>query len=333
MADVSSRTVIPRGAHERVLMRNVSIDDPIMAHTDGSMTIVLQRVKSLYSGVCQKKMLILDVLGIINLQPAEIEYGANIGAGQTLVQFKALVISYVPGDVVAGFVVVKKDTNMLQARLVINGETRMFVSIPANDLTESIAIGQKIIVKFTRLDYMYGLRTINGTAEIYAPVRKSRVYQCGGEYQYTTEAEQLLERLAELQAELAAVPNWERYRDVLYPWDTKQHNSIPKGATEMNLSELAAADGVLPQFIARDSRVLTTPKTAIVYAFPPGAAFPGDYVLVQGVSMETVIIDLIRSEIDAIILLLDAAAAYDGGEFGKHANLWKVMRTAIARTG
>jgi hypothetical protein len=133
----------------------------------------------------------------------------------------------------------------------------------------------------------------------------------------------MIETLTALQAELRAAPQWERYRDALLPWK-KVPDSPPLGAVSADLAKIAAKDGQLPRYIARDLRQLTDPAAARVYTYRE-PVFPGDYELIVGISPECVIIDLLREEIEYIKLLLDCSEIYAGPVYDSHKNMWTVI--------
>lgn len=318
---------LPRAAYLRVFDEEVSVDDPIGVHTDESLAVMLQRLTALYSMRCHKGCFIISINSIMDIYPAEIGYESALGQGQVRVQFTAYTLQYEIGDVVVGAEVVNKTGVFVHAKLAIAGVTRLFINVRDSPYTDSIAVGQSIIVRLKRLAYPYGNDKIVANGELYMPSPTNRVYDTGGsEYTVTTEAEAFVEQMNALRAQLAASPDWQRMRDVLFPWKTASPN-MPAGGKLTDLATIATHDGNLPPYICRDSRISADAKSTRVLCYNE-PIFPGDYELVQGISAESVIIAILTDEIAYLKLLLDCVDAYAGGAFDMHKNIWTVMASA-----
>lgn len=315
---------LPRAAYLHIFDESVVVDDPIGVHTDESRAVMLQRLTALYALRCHRGCFIYSIENIIDIQAAEIGYESDLGHGQVRVQFSAHTLKYTDGDIIAGAEIISKTPDLMCATLAIGGVIRLFINIRTNRFTESIAVKQKVIVRLRRMAYPYGNDKIMANGELYMPIPVTRVYDCGtSDYTVTTEAESMIETLTTLQAELRVAPQWERYRDVLLPWK-KVPDGPPAGAVSADLAKIAAKDGQLPRYIARDLRQLTDPSAARVYTYRE-PVFPGDYELIAGISPECVIIDLLREEIEYIKLLLDCSEIYNGPVYDSHKNMWTVI--------
>lgn len=314
-----------RTSFVRDFTMEIGVSDPIGLHSSEATQIIMRDLVRIFAGRCCDDCLILDILEVVDMSAAEIGYGPNIGAGQVRVCFNARVMQYVPGDTQAGLKITEKDDKTMSAELHIGGIRRIFAKIPVTETNASIRVGQFVIVRFERLAYARGSQCITAIAALLEPPMTNRVYQCDGEYVVTMQAEELVKKLAKLQKDLAAATGWERCRDAIagiggaYP-------PAPSGATVANLATLALREGRLPAYIARDFRLPTLANVANVYTYND-PIFPGDYDLVQGVSTDTVILELLRAEIDAITLLLDMAEVYAGALFDEHKNIWMVIRS------
>lgn len=310
-------------SHTRVFTTKVEVRDPIGLHTDQSYSNMHNHVAGHYAGKCYEGCLIREIVSIKGMTPAEICYAEGIGNGIVEVQFDARIIQYMPGDIIVGALVRNKTGAMIYCTVQQDGVQCGVISIDAVPANESVRVGQNLILRVLQISYPFLESKFSAIAAVYAPPKWTAVYECGTEYEVTTDAEELADQLEALIGRLTAMPGLDRYRSAVSSWRTPQRP--PAGSRAIGLLGIARGTEPFPKWLARDTRIPLGSGQIYAYDAP---TFPGDYGTPVIAQPETMVCSLLREEIADAQMMLAIGTVYAGAEYEKHANLWAIIAAA-----
>lgn len=307
----------------KVIETGLNIDNPLEVYNSAQDSIKAILIK-LFKGRCFHGCLIIDILRVIKISECIIDSRGAGCVGKVNVMFEVRAIAYMPGELLVGCKILKKD--------------RAFVA--AAGLTESVLMVNSAVTGEMQIGQLLPIVVGDSTC----PISKDKISIKGMPFipniSYTyykinhtlspgdrAQLAPVLKMLAEEQAACNSVENkrgLEFFAGIISPY--KKASKLAN-AKEKNITDLIT-EGVFSGYYARDKRIKATDGIVYEYDSPidePHASL-ASVELVKGVEAITMII---HDWISMMRFVRELNATFSTQELlNAHKNLWRVYSHA-----
>lgn len=294
----------------------------LLARPDANfMNILVDR----FEGYCYKSCYVKKILRIIKRSECVVsqnDLDAHSGASIT---FEAEVEVLLPGEVINGCKVEKKNAH----GVMICTRDNLVAGIMPNPLFDSVAEGQLISIRIIGCKYQIGQPRITAQAVPY-------MYQNGTIFHLTDaltpeDIEYLapaLENAREEETKLGEInaASAKAFGNLLHAYAKPQ--KPPTGAKEVKITDTKALSGLTNIYVVRDNRADLATPTAYVYTNDTDVqkAYPGVEVNTL-TAARGIALNLIHDYINHIRTIREMATIYNTPAlFESHKNLWKIFK-------
>ena len=160
----------------KILEKSMDVPDTISLFTNADNNI-LNRLSSTLEKRCFGGCYVLKVMNVIKRSECIITQADESCRGSIDVMFNAQVLEYMPGDIVTGCKVVKKNS---ESGVLIASTDVCALNITTDDVFNSITVGQIVPVRARRSHYAIGNDRIQAFAEPFVPRAIGKVFNFGG---------------------------------------------------------------------------------------------------------------------------------------------------------